>query len=604
MPSELKVTVPILGGTVLAPPPRARPETWSVEYPAGEAGLQASMTRAAALARALDRARRQAFPPDTVDWFLLAWRLHVFEPLDRGGLLAPRVLAQRWREVGVIPYPHQLETARRVVEELDGRAILADEVGLGKTLEAGLILKEYQLRGQVERALILTPPTLVWQWYQELREKLEIQPIIQRHPSDWERPGVILGSIDLAKRSPHREILASQSFDLVIVDEAHKLKNPRTQNHQLVQSIPRKYTLLVTATPVQNGLEELFHLTSLLRPGQLGTYRTFQSAFMIDRHTPRAPEELRRILSRVMIRHRRREVVKDLPERRVETILVDPTDEERALYQAVTELVQEGYRRFGSLGGILPLITLQRELVSSTDAACATLERMKADGTLDPATVGWLLAQARSVPRQAKLERCLELIRHTEGQVILFTEYRATQRLLLERLQAEGVPALAFDGSLSASRKAYVRELFRRYGQVLVSTDSGAEGLNFQFCHQVIHYDLPWNPMRLEQRIGRVHRLGQSRPVQVWTLAVRDSVEAYMLYLLHQKIRLFEEVIGDLEAILASKALQGGLETVFARALVDARDETEILARLDELAARVLEERQRIEESRERIPWL
>ncbi|HEY8530904.1 MAG TPA: hypothetical protein VIL08_01535, partial [Limnochorda sp.] len=106
------------------------------------------------------------------------------------------------------------------------------------------------------------------------------------------------------------------------------------------------------------------------------------------------------------------------------------------------------------------------------------------------------------------------------------------------------------------------------------------------------------------QRIGRVHRLGQSRPVQVWTLAVRDSVEAYMLYLLHQKIRLFEEVIGDLEAILASKALQGGLETVFARALVDARDETEILARLDELAARVLEERQRIEESRERIPWL
>lgn len=603
VPLELKVTVPILGGSILPTPPRALPERWTEGYPADGADLQGSLTRAARLVRALGRASRHA-PGDAPDWFLLAWRLHVLEPVDRGELLAPRVLAQRWREVGVIPYPHQLETARRVVEELDGRAILADEVGLGKTLEAGLILKEYLLRGQVERALILTPPSLVFQWYQELWEKLEIQPIIQRHPSDWERPGVILGSLDLAKRSPHREILTDQSFDLVIVDEAHKLKNPRTQNHQLVRAIPRTYTLLVTATPVQNGLEELFHLTSLLRPGQLGTYRTFQSAFMIDRHTPRAPEELRRLLGRVMIRHRHRDVAENLPERRVETILVDPTDEERSLYQAVTNLVQEAYRRLGSLAGMLPLITLQRELVSSIDAACATLERMKVEGTLDPATAGRLLDQARAVPRQAKVDRCLELVRKAEGQVLLFTEYRATQRLLIERLQAEGVAALAFDGSLSASRKAYVRELFRRHGQVLVSTDSGAEGLNFQFCHQVLHYDLPWNPMRLEQRIGRVHRLGQTRPVQVWTLAVRDSVEAYMLYLLHQKIRLFEAVIGDLDAILAGNALQGTLESAFTRALVEARDEAELFSRLDDLAERLLEERRHIERSRERIPWL
>ena len=601
MPLELTVTVPILGGSLPPLPPRAVPERWTDGYPAGEASLHGSISRAAPLARAVGRARPD---PAGLDWFLLAWRLHLLEPTDRGELLAPKVLAQRWQQVGVIPYPHQLETARRVVEELDGRAILADEVGLGKTLEAGLILKEYLRRGQVERALILVPPSLILQWDHELREKLEIDPVIQRHPSDWERSGVILGSLDLAKRSPHREILLEQTFDLLIVDEAHKLKNPRTQNHQLVRAIPRTYTLLVTATPVQNGLEELFHLTTLLRPGQLGTYRTFQAAFMIDRHTPRAPEELRRLLGRVMIRHRHRDVAQRLPERRVETLLVEPTPEERALYEAVTRLVQEGYRRVGNLGGMLPLITLQRELVSSVEAACATLAKMRSEGTLDRATADQLLEQARAVPRQSKLERCLELIRQTEGQILLFTEYRATQQLLIQRLQAEGIAALPFDGSLSTSRKAYVREVFRRAGRVLVSTDSGAEGLNFQFCHQVLHYDLPWNPMRLEQRIGRVHRLGQTRPVQVWTLAVRDTVEAYMLYLLHQKIRLFEAVIGDLETILAGHVFQGSLEAAFTRALVDARDEADLLARLDALADQILAERRRLERSRERIPWL
>ncbi|BAS27687.1 DEAD/DEAH box helicase [Limnochorda pilosa] len=604
MPLELKVTVPILHGSWVWAPPRARAERWSEPIRGGELDLQASLTGAARILRALGRARRQGPDPERLAWFGLAWRLHVLEPVDRGDLLAPRLLAQRWREVGVIPYPHQLETARRVVEDLDGRAILADEVGLGKTLEAGLVLKEYLLRGQVERALVLCPAALVYQWYQELREKLDVQAIMQRDPSDWERPGVIIGSLDLAKRSPHREILAGQRFDLLIVDEAHKLKNPRTQNHKLVQAIPRTYTLLVTATPVQNGLEELYHLTSLLRPGQLGTYRTFQAAFMIDRHTPRAPEELRRLLGRVLIRHRHREVAKDLPERRVETLLVDPTREERAFYDAVTDLVRREYRRLGTLAGMLPLITLQRELASSVEAACATLEHLLDQGDLEPELAGRLLEQARSVSRQAKLERCLELVRATEGQVLLFTEYRATQGVLLGRLQAEGIVALAFDGSLSASRKAFVRELFRRRGQVLVSTDSGAEGLNFQFCHHLIHYDLPWNPMRLEQRIGRVHRLGQTQPVLVRTLAVRGSVESYMLYLLQQKIRLFESVIGELDAILSGAALQTTVEAAFTRALLESRDEADLLTRLDELAGRILQERRRLDESRERVPWL
>ncbi|NMB20782.1 MAG: DEAD/DEAH box helicase, partial [Firmicutes bacterium] len=159
---------------------------------------------------------------DTWDWYSLATRADAFVVNQQKSteLLAVEYLKERWKQVGVVPYPHQLQTARRVIFDMQGQAILADEVGLGKTIEAGLILKEYLLRGLVKKVLILTPASLLWQWYQELHEKFGIIASIQRSEWDWRFSDILIASLDTAKRDPHASLIATIPYDLVIVDEA------------------------------------------------------------------------------------------------------------------------------------------------------------------------------------------------------------------------------------------------------------------------------------------------------------------------------------------------------------------------------------------------
>src|SRR5690606_33836368 len=188
---------------------------------------------------------------------------------------------------------------------MNGRAILADEVGLGKTIEAGMIIKEYMLRGLARRVLILVPATLVWQWFAELRDKFGLVATRQRTVYDWERSDVVIASLDTAKRTPHRDVILRQRYDMLVVDEAHRLKDRRSLNWKFVNAIHRHYCLLLTATPVQNSLDELHSLVTLLKPGHLGSSREFQRIFALDARRARDPQQLRAVLSRVMIRHRR-----------------------------------------------------------------------------------------------------------------------------------------------------------------------------------------------------------------------------------------------------------------------------------------------------------
>ncbi len=184
---------------------------------------------------------------------------------------------------GVTRYEHQERAALRVLREMRGRAILADEVGLGKTIEAGLILKEYMVRGLVRRALILTPPALRTQWLEEMREKFSLPFEVLRSGEDWERHPLLIASLDTAKREPHGTRARSLSWDIVIVDEAHRLKNRLSRNWRFVSSLRKKYMLLLTATPVQNDMGELFNLVSLLKPGQLHTYEEFVARYVASR---------------------------------------------------------------------------------------------------------------------------------------------------------------------------------------------------------------------------------------------------------------------------------------------------------------------------------
>ena len=173
---------------------------------------------------------------------------------------------------GVTQYEHQERTALRVLREMRGRALLADEVGLGKTVEAGIILKEYALRGLARKVLILTPPALRTQWQEEMREKFSMDFQILRSAKEWDTEPLLLASLDTAKREPHSTAAHNLRWDMVIVDEAHRLKNSASRNWRFVAGLHKKYMLLLTATPIQNDLDELFNLISLLKPGQLHTY--------------------------------------------------------------------------------------------------------------------------------------------------------------------------------------------------------------------------------------------------------------------------------------------------------------------------------------------
>ena len=234
---------------------------------------------------------------------------------------------------------YQEETARKVLKRFRGRALLADEVGLGKTIEALLVFSEYYHRGMIENGLILTPTPLVSQWRQEMRSKFGLDVPTTDDPdykskgeAFWKAP-FIVASINLAKSKKNFDAVAAREWDMVIVDEAHHLKNRTTLNWKLVNALKKKYLLLLSATPVENNLMELYNLITLLKPGQLKTASAFKEEFMTrgDPTDPRNRDRLRSLLDEVMIRNTRAVARVDLPPRFAHTLRVDPTDEERAL---------------------------------------------------------------------------------------------------------------------------------------------------------------------------------------------------------------------------------------------------------------------------------
>ncbi|HHW14831.1 MAG TPA: DEAD/DEAH box helicase [Firmicutes bacterium] len=523
-------------------------------------------------------------------WFRLALEAEELAllPLPED-LLVPIHLAERWKEAGVIPYPHQLDTARRVINELCGRAILADEVGLGKTIEAGIIAKEYLLRRQASRILILAPATLCRQWARELQEKFDLAPALARSGWDWEQSDVVIASLDLAKSAAHRQHVLSRPWDLVIVDEAHKLKNNRSQNWQLVSALRSKYLLMLTATPVQNDLRELYNLITLLRPGQLGTYREFCRRYAATPRQPKNAAELRSLLQTVMVRNRRGSETVRFTRRVLHSLPVELTPPEAALYRAITARLRTASRRARAEGrplvNVLPLLTLQREACSSSFAVILTLDRMRrstSDRNLAQ-DLADLLQLALAVPSNAKGDAVERILAGLPEKVIVFTEYRGSAAYLAQRLAATGRRVVGFDGHMSASRKDYARHLFQHSADVLISTESGGEGLNFQFCHHLVNFDLPWNPMRIEQRIGRVHRLGQTEDVHIYNLATQGTIEERLVRLLFEKLNLFSEVMGDLAELLGAELAGGGFQRRVTEAVLDAEDDAAEEASLEAL---------------------
>lgn len=456
-------------------------------------------------------------------------------------------------------YDFQIRAVLRVLRHMRGRALLADEVGLGKTIEAGLILKEYVLRGLVRHALVLAPVSLLTQWQEELTHKFDLPFVVRARGEGWGSHPFLIASLDTAKTERNREEIGKQGFDILVVDEAHRLRNHLTQGWKFVDALSLKYLLLLTATPVQNDLRELYNLVTLLKPGALGTYRAFRKEFMVrgDKRLPKNTRQLSNLLSDVMIRTTRSSTSLKFPRREVLIETFDLSPEERTLYDGVSAFVHnvvseaepEEYSRWHFL-----LLVLQKEMGSSHYAAQKTLERSsKVFRTGDQATrLGDLVDMARAVKTSHKFEGLLDIVGKREGdeKVIIFTQFRRTLEFLERNLRKAGENPAIFHGSLTAGEKDNAIEAFRKKKRVLISTEAGGEGRNLQFCRTVVNYDLPWNPMRIEQRIGRVHRLGQERDIRIYNFTARDTVEDYVLAILHRKINMFELVIGEMDMIL------------------------------------------------------
>jgi superfamily II DNA or RNA helicase len=577
--------------------------TYHVWLPAADSVVRATPDRL----KPLDAA--EAGHPPRIRYVLYA--AHIANLLSEDVLLAPA-------SASVIPLPHQLKALRRAVSQDRVRFLLADEVGLGKTIEAGLIMRELKLRGLLRRTLVITPKGLVTQWMAEMQTHFgeefrffsppDFTAYRRIAPSEnvWRSFDQVICSLDSVKPVEARqgwsqadinefnkerfEDLVTAGWDLIIVDESHRIGGSSEQvaRHQLGRGLSEAspYLLLLSATPHQGKSDAFHRLVSLLD----------KNAF------PEPASVTRERIHPYVIRTEKRQAIDPngnplFKPRITKLVGVDweGHQDQKHLYDAVTEYVREGYnqamREKKAYVGFL-MILMQRLVTSSTRAIITTLEKRLAalqqpgeQLTLLPsvtdeewadldgqdqlesflktrlaalknerAEVELLLTAARKVEARgpdAKAENLLEWVykfQQEEGdpdvKLLVFTEFVPTQRMLADFLTYRGIPVACLNGSMSMEERQQVQEQFAKEARILVSTDAGGEGLNLQFCHIVVNYDIPWNPMRIEQRIGRVDRIGQNCVVRAVNFLFEDSVEFRVREVLEQKLSVILEEFG------------------------------------------------------------
>lgn len=535
---------------------------------------------------------------DPVLRFLDAFRLRISHSFDHLSSLSnsrTRLLA------------HQIEAAHIVTSAVKPRFLIADEVGLGKTIEAGLVIKELMFRRGYENILICVPAPLVVQWQSEMRnrfnehytilDRASFKNFMQEKPS---RARVIT-SIDFIKSSRYSEPVLRRKWDLAVFDEAHRLRrdyNKVTVAYSFAESIAQKCEalLLLSATPFRGKLEELYYLVRLIDPHVLGP----MSSFMAEETTGRS--DLKRRLSRILIR-RRKVDVGGFTKRHAQTIRFELTPEERAFYDETTEYVKREYNlamqsENRAVGFVM--IVFQKLLDSSTRALLHALTNRKMmlerllgssfDAFESPDDDEWedsekpedlmgrvrdrrswaemrkevmvinrLLRLGKAIPldrKLIKLKETLELLRSRgHRKFVLFTQFKSTVDYLCDSL--DGFKTVPFHGSLRMQEKEDAIAFFRDHGDILISTEAGGEGRNLQFSNVLINYDLPWSPLKVEQRIGRVHRFGQASDVYIFNFTTRDTVAERVLEVLQNKIKLFEDSIGPSDALLGAVQDEG-----------------------------------------------
>lgn len=590
----------------------------------------------------------------------LASAARIADALERDTLVAPL-------EGTVIPLPHQLYALSRAVSGDRVRYLLADEVGLGKTIEAGLILRELKIRGLVKRILVVAPTGLVSQWVSEMKTHFneDFRLVIpgdfrswrnilglEENENLWRVHDQIVCPLDSVKPMDSRqgwskdrverynqerfEDLVTVGWDLIIIDEAHRLGGSTDTvaryrlGEALAQAAP--YLLLLSATPHQGKTDAFRRLLSFLDTDAFPDEETISRATV-------APYVIR-TEKRNAIDAEGNALFKPRHTQLVPVSWPSSQQDQKVLYDAVTDYVREGYnqasREKNTALGFL-MILFQRLVTSSVRAIRTALERRLEvlelpEGQLnlfgedvgeewanldsqeqmesvlgsrlrglknERDEVELLLSAARRCEAKGpdiKAQELLDWIRKLQREesnpslkVLVFTEFVPTQEMLAEYLDGRGYAVVCLNGSLNLEERKRVQKAFAEEAQVLISTDAGGEGLNLQFCHVVFNYDLPWNPMKLEQRIGRVDRIGQTHIVRAQNFALEDTVELRVREVLEQKLQTILEEFGvdKLGDVLDSE--EGGVD--FDRLYLSAvLSPEEAEARAMELAERVREQ--------------
>jgi SNF2 family DNA or RNA helicase len=408
---------------------------------------------------------------------------------------------------------------------------------------------------------------------------------------------ILVASLAAARRDPLRSALVATDWEVVIADEAHRLKNPRSASAQLVRSLRARSLLLLTATPIENRLADLFQLVSLVRPGLLGSAAEFRSRHGGGGDGVRNLASLQLALRELMVRHRRSEISVMLPSRIAETVCVSPSAEEARVYRAISERVRAEGRDAGP-ARTMALRSAQQLAGSSPWACVSVLQKL-----------GWgdLAGQAAAVPSTGKVQALLALLAgrgELDDKVVVFTASRRTLEHLRAIVERHGIDAAIYHGSLSRAEKDGAIASFADGTPVLLSTEAAGEGRNLQFCHTMINFDLPWNPMRIEQRLGRIHRIGQTHEVLLTNLVARGTLEERLLEVLQAKINLFELVVGELDMILGRIDEELDFETVVFQHYVESRDDSEFASRLESVGERLALARLGYLQTRERIDGL